>query len=114
MLIQVLIVVTAVVLGGYMVLDGVRELTGRGYIAPGGRLGPWAGVLRWAGLSPCSRFVAMWFVVHGSLVLLALVGYLVGVPGSVVLMIVLAAAALWYVTFGTLGALVIMGCVALG
>lgn len=114
MLIQALTAITAIVLGGYMVLDGVRELAGHGYIAPGGQLGPWAGVLRRAGLDPRSRFVASWFVAHGSLILLTLICHLVGIPGSAVLMVVLAVAALWYLPFGTLGALVIIGCVALG
>lgn len=114
MLTPVLITLSAVVVGGYMLLDGVRELTGRGYVAPGGRLGPWASVLQKIGIDPRSRPVAAWFAVHGLLVLLTLVCYLAGVPGSPALMGALAAAALWYLPFGTLGALVIIACLVLG
>ena len=45
---------------------------------------------------------------------MTLVCYLAGVPGSPALMGALAAAALWYLPFGTLGALVIIACLALG
>lgn len=39
---HVVIILVAVIVAGYMILDGLRELSGRGYLAPGGRLGPWA------------------------------------------------------------------------
>ena len=43
MLTPVLITLSAIVVGGYMLLDGVRELTGRGYM--GLPSGWWTGAL---------------------------------------------------------------------
>ena len=57
--------ILVVVVAGYMILDGVRELSGAGYIAPGGELGPWAGLLRRLGIDPHTPGVAMVFVGYG-------------------------------------------------
>ena len=47
---------------GFMIIDGVRELSGAGYIAPGGELGQWAGLLKRLGIDPHAPGVAMVFV----------------------------------------------------
>ena len=36
----IVIGVLVMIVAGFMIIDGVRELSGAGYIAPGGELGP--------------------------------------------------------------------------
>ena len=103
----IIIGVLVVVVAGYMIFDGVRDLSGAGYIAPGGELGPWAGLLKRLGIDPHTPGVAMVFVGYGIALLGAFAYYLTGsFAGGIALIVV---AALWYLPFGTVGCLVVIG-----
>jgi len=101
----------AVVVAGYMLLDGIRELSGAGYIAPGGELGPWARLLERLGVDPHATGVAAAFVGYGVLLIGALVYYLTGSSAGGVVIIGVAALGLWYLPFGTIGCLLLIGLV---
>lgn len=103
--------VLVVIVAGYMILDGVRELSGKGYIAPGGALGPWAGLLTRLGIDPYATGVAAVFVGYGVVLLGALVYYLTGSFAGGVALIVVAILGLWYLPFGTVGCLIAIGLV---
>lgn len=98
-----------VIVAGYMLFDGIRELSGVGYIAPGGELGPWAGLLKRIGIDPHSTAVAVVFVGYGVALLAAFVFYLTGSFAGGVVLVVVAALGLWYLPFGTVGCLVVIG-----
>ena len=105
----IIIGVLVVVVAGYMIFDGVRELSGAGYIAPGGELGPWAGLLKRLGIDPHTPGVAMVFVGYrhraaGRVRLLPHGSFAGGIA-----LIVVAVLGLWYLPFGTVGCLVVIG-----
>jgi hypothetical protein len=104
----IIIGVLVVVVAGYMIFDGVRELSGAGYIAPGGELGPWAGLLKRLGIDPHTPGVAMVFVGYGIALLGAFAYYLTGSFAGGIALIVVAVLGLWYLPFGTVGCLVVI------
>ena len=101
------VVALLVIVGGYMVFDGVRALTVGDYLTPSsgeyaGQLGPWSGLVEALGIAPRSTAMKGTFVVLGALHLLAAV--LLAVSGSAVagwLAVVAALSGLWYLPFGT-------------
>ena len=101
--------ILVVIVAGFMIVDGVRELPGAGYIAPGGELGPWGGLLKRLGIDPHAPGVAMVFVGYGVALLGAFISYLMGSFTGGVALIAVAALGLWYLPFGTVGCLVVIG-----
>ena len=101
-----LIVLLVVLVGGFMLLDGLRALIAGDYTTPRmgahvGELGPWARVVSMLGIPPRSLGMKIAFIVYGLVYLVAGVLFVVGVVPAVVL-IVAAAVGLWYLPFGTL------------
>jgi hypothetical protein len=100
------IVVLALCPGLWMSFDGGRALIVGDYVTPRsgeyfGRLGPWAGVVRAAGLEPRSGAVKSVILALGALWLVAAAAVAFGVPRAEVGVLVLAVATLWYLPIGT-------------
>ena len=87
---RVFAVALAVLTGGYMVVDGAE-------------LGPWAALLRAAGVTPVSRPVEFVFVTIGTAWLAAAI--LLARGRAARLAAFASVATLWYLPFGTLVAL---------
>ena len=101
-----IIVAVGSLLGVYMAFDGCRALTVGDYLTPrqgpyGGQLGPWAGLLRGAGLEPRSNLVKTGFVVYGICWLALALSFAAGKAWSWLPLVILSALSLWYVPVGT-------------
>ncbi len=106
-----------VVVGGFMFFDGVRALTVGDYLTPSrgkyaGRLGPWSRLIEAVGIEPRSRVMKLGFVLIGTAHLVGAGTLAVSVsPVSEWLVLVAALLGIWYLPFGTLGDLVVLGLV---
>ena len=101
-----LIVLLVALVGGFMLLDGLRALIAGDYTTPrtgahAGELGPWARVVSAVGIPPRSRGMKIAFVVYGLAYVAAGVLFAMGLA-PVVALVVVAALGLWYLPFGTL------------
>lgn len=101
------VVALLVIVGGYMVFDGVRALTVGDYLTPSsgeyaGQLGPWSRLVDALGIPPRGTPMKVSFVVLGTLHLAA-AGFLAssGSAAAAWLAGVAAASGLWYLPFGT-------------
>jgi hypothetical protein len=106
-LIRLLVVLLALVEGGWMTFDGTRALTVGDYITPrtgprAGQLGPWQHVVRAVGIDPRSTVMKTVFVAYGLAWLCILVAFVRGAEWAWIAMMIAAAGALWYLPVGTL------------
>ena len=91
----------SVLLGSYMLFDGLHALVTGEYVTVAGRLGPWAAILAIEHIDPHGRFIELGFLALG-------VGWLVHSAfvfrdaRSRVATTILCVLTLWYVPFGTL------------
>ena len=112
------VVLLALVEGGWLAFDGARALVVGDYVTPrsgeyAGQLGPWADLVSAAGIEPRSTLMksihlglgAAWLVVTGAFVLRRRRAW----HG----MLLCAIATLWYLPFGTLLSLVQIGLLLL-
>jgi len=102
----------AIVLGGWMLLDGLRAFIRGDYLTPksgayAGQLGPWAALLQRMGIAPRSALVKGLHLAVGAAWLVSAAGlwldatwWRTGMAGA-------ALVSLWYLPFGTLGALIV-------
>ena len=102
-----IIVVLAVLNGGWMVVDGSRALLNGDYLTPksgprAGQLGPWANIVSSVGIAPRSSLMKWLFVGLGAVYLAAAVALMLGLPGAPTVLIIVAVLGLWYLPFGTL------------
>ncbi len=98
----------------WMVFDGSRALVKGSYVTASsgpraGQLGPWASIVRAASIDPNGTPVKIVLVVLGGAWLAASAAFLLGAPWGRTALFAAAAAALWYLPFGTLAALVQIG-----
>lgn len=104
-----------VVVGGFMFFDGIRALTVGDYLTPSrgkyaGQLGPWSRLIEAVGIEPRSRFMKIGFVLIGTAHLVGAGALAISVsPLSGWLSLVAAVLGIWYLPFGTLGDLVVLG-----
>lgn len=108
------VVLLALVVAGFMVIDGSRALWVGDYFTPqsgehAGQLGPWSHVVAALGIGPRSTLMKMVFVVFGSIWLLLIILFALGVRGAWWGMFIAAVASLWFLPFGT-----ILGVVQIG
>jgi hypothetical protein len=113
-----LIVLLVALVGGFMLLDGVRALVGGDYTTPregihAGELGPWAKLVSAVGIPPRSTGMKVAFVVYGLAYLTAVVLFALGIVPAIVLVAV-AALGLWYLPFGTLLNAIVIVLVLIG
>ena len=92
--------------GAWMVFDGVRALTAGDYVTPrtgpyAGQLGPWASLVRRAGVEPRSVGMKTAFVLLGLAWLAAAAGYAGGVAWADRALVILSILSLWYLPIGT-------------
>lgn len=107
------IVVVALIIGGWLVFDGVRALVTGSYTMPSvgayaGQLGPWSRVVASAGLSPTGLAVKCAHVVLGAGWLVF--GFLVFRGASLAWwpLLVTAILSLWYLSLGTIAGMAVV------
>ncbi len=105
------VTVAGVVLGGWMTFDGLRALLVGDYVRLGGRLGPWADLASAAGIEPTSTGMKVAVATIGVAWLIVGVGTVVDVAWWRALAVATAVAGLWYLPFGTILGLVVLGSV---
>lgn len=107
MLLRIALVVLTISTGGFMLADGIRNLTTGTYF--GRNLGPWSVLVNSTGLDP--QHFGMVFTLLGLAWLVALAGLLLraewGIPSAVTVGI----ATLWYLPVGTFFALLYLALV---
>lgn len=92
---------------GWFAFDGAHALLTGDYVTPSsgshaGQLGPWAGLVRSAGIDPRSTGMKTFFLAYG-VVWLATAGTLARrLPRGRAALVAFAAGAAWYLPFGTL------------
>lgn len=101
----------AVLMGCWMTFDGTRALIKGDYVTPrdgpyAGQLGPWAGLLRGAGLDPRAAAVKATFIVIGLGWLTMAIGHALGAPWARSGLLVLSVLSIWYLPVGTVLAIV--------
>lgn len=106
-----LVIVLALLDGGFMAFDGTRALISGDYIRPqageyAGQLGPWAKLIRKAGIDPESTLMKLIFVLYGFAWLAVIAGFALKKPWGWMAMLVFAAASVWYLWVGTISSLV--------
>ena len=92
--------------GGWMTFDGARALIVGDYVTPksgshAGQLGPWAALLRKAGVDPRSTAVKWTFIVEGIATIGSLVALLCGASWGTTACLACAIVGLWYLPVGT-------------
>lgn len=107
------IVVVALIVGGWMFFDGARALVTGSYTTPGsgayaGQLGPWARLVESAGLDPRGLALKLAHVILGASWLAF--GLLVfrGVSFAWWFLLATAILSLWYLPFGTIAGAVVV------
>jgi len=102
-----IVLVLAVLEGGWLAFDGGRALVVGDYVTPrsgqyAGQLGPWAKVVASVGIEPRSTLMKSIHLVLGVAWLGVAVCFALGQPWARTGMLVCAALGLWYLPFGTL------------
>ena len=102
--------------GLWMAFDGLKALTVGDYVTPksgrfAGQLGPWAQLRRAVGLEPRSMAVKLLHVLYGLGYSASGALYLVRGPAMRKQLVVAACLGLWYLPFGTLLNLLVVGLV---
>lgn len=101
-----LVAVLGFVEGGWMLFDGLRRLIVGDYVRIDGRLGPWAQIVSAFGIDPMS--MGLPFAVLGVLWIAGCAGLLLGRPWGWKLTLAMAMISLFYLTFGTMVAFVVL------
>jgi hypothetical protein len=96
----------AVLLGAWLLFDGIRALTAGDFATAtgeshAGRLGPWASLLRGLGIDPRHPAVKLAHVLLGLCWFAACLGVVVRAPWARIAVIGVGVASLWYLPFGT-------------
>ena len=105
------VVALALFVGGWFAFEGGRALVVGDYITPksgrfAGQLGPWSKVVWAVGIEPQSTMMKTIFLVYGLVWIVIVICFIAGLPWAWWAMLIAAAAALWYLPFGTLLGLV--------
>lgn len=114
---RVLIVVIALLVGGWLLFDGARAFIVGDYVTPSsgdyaGRLGPWAGLLEAVGLNPRGGVAKGLHLATGAAWGIAVVAMITSRQWAAWAVVVAAIASLWYLPFGTIGGIVALAMVA--
>ncbi len=102
-----IVVVLALVEGGWLLFDGLHAMLTGDYVTPNsgqyaGRLGPWSKLWLAIGVDPRGFFVQSVHVALGALWMVSLVAFVTGAPWAWPAMLACAIAGIWYLPFGTL------------
>ena len=109
-----LIVALAVISAGWLTFDGLHALVTGDYVTPSsgqhaGQLGPWSKLFEAIGVEPRSFAVKCLHVAVGGVWLVVIGAFAFRVPNAWYLMLAGAIATAWYLPFGTLISLVVIG-----
>jgi hypothetical protein len=112
-----IVVALGLLAGGWMLFDGVRAFVVGDYVTASegdyaGKLGPWSKVVERLGVDPRSPLVKSLFVLQGLAWIAVMIWFAMRPAEANTVAVVLAAAALWYLPFGSiagLGQLAILG-----
>ncbi len=109
-----IVVVLALVAAGWLAFDGAYALISGDYVTPrsgphAGALGPWSKLFTAIGIDPRSAVVKSLHLIIGIAWLGATLLFALGVRRAWLAMMLCAVAALWYLPFGTLISLVVIG-----
>jgi len=101
------VVLLALIEGGWLAFDGGHALVTGDYITPrsgqhAGQLGPWSKLVTVVGIDPRSTLMKSIHVVLGVVWIVMLVCFVLGVSWAWLGMLICAVAGLWYLPFGTL------------
>jgi hypothetical protein len=102
-----LVILLALVEGGWLAFDGVHALATGDYVTPksgqyAGQLGPWSKLVSAVGIEPRSTLMKSIHVVLGAAWIVMMVGLAFGAGWAWWGMLLCAVAALWYLPFGTI------------
>ena len=109
-----IVIVLALQQAGWMAYDGGRALAVGDYVTPrsgryAGQLGPWSKLVAHVGIEPRSPLMKSIFLATGVVWLGVLAAYVLRRRGAGVAMMLMAAATLWYLPFGTLSSALQIG-----
>ncbi len=112
------IVVVALVAAGWLAFDGAHALISGDYVTPksgshAGQLGPWSKVFDAMGIDPRSLLVKWLHLLVGAAWLGAIVWFALRARRAWIAMLIGAVAGLWYVPFGTVISLLVIGLLLL-
>ena len=100
---RIVIVIIAVVVGGWLTLDGTRALVKGDYLtASGGKLGPWARLVAGIGIDPRSFAMKCVHVGLGVAWLLSAILFIASVTIGWHVLLGCSILTLWYLPLGTL------------
>jgi hypothetical protein len=105
-----IVIILALLDGGFMAFDGTRALLAGDYIRPqsgeyAGQLGPWAKLVRKIGIDPESTRMKLIFAVYGFAWIAVIVCFALKKPWAWNAMLICAAASLWYLWIGTMSSI---------
>lgn len=108
-----IVLVLALVSAGWMTFDGGRALVVGDYVTPksgqyAGQLGPWSKLVSAVGIEPRSTLMKFIFLIMGSVWLIIMVCFALGLPWAWWGMLICAALTLWYLPFGTLVSILVI------
>ena len=108
-----IVLILALVQGGWLAFDGVHAFTRGDYVTPrsgahAGELGPWSQIVTAAGIEPRSTLMKSTHVLLGVAWLIAAAGFLLRSPWSRRAMLLCAIASLWYLPVGTILSLAVL------
>lgn len=110
-LVNWIIIICALLVAGWLVVDGARALIVGEYVTPksgkfAGQLGPWSKIVTKVGIEPRSTEMKLIFLIYGIVWLGLIVSYFLQISWSWWGMLVAAVLSLWYIPFGTILGLV--------
>ncbi|HZZ64692.1 MAG TPA: hypothetical protein VFE17_04275 [Candidatus Baltobacteraceae bacterium] len=105
-------VILGMLQGLFMLVDGLHAWITGSYFAPGGQVGPWAGVVAAAGIPPFSLTMKLVFVILGGAYILSGAAYAL-YPRRAIYFAAVAVLTLWYLPLGTILSLIVLVCIAL-
>ncbi|MFQ5690721.1 MAG: hypothetical protein ACE5HQ_10665 [Gemmatimonadota bacterium] len=100
------VLVLALIEGGWLTFDGGRALVVGDYVTPrsgrhAGQLGPWSKIVWAVGIEPRSTLMKSIHLALGLVWLAVMLGFALGLSWAWTAMVVCAALGLWYLPFGT-------------
>jgi hypothetical protein len=112
------IIVLAFISAGWLAFDGAHALVTGDYVTPrsgphAGQLGPWSKLFTAMGLDPRSLFIRWLHLFIGTAWLGAIGSFACRVRRAWGAMVLCAVAGLWYLPFGTLISLIVIGMLML-
>jgi hypothetical protein len=113
-----IVVVIALVAGGWMLFDGLHAFATGDYVTPAsgaraGELGPWAALVEALGIEPRSTLMKTVFVAYGAAWLIVAAAFALGERWTLGPMRALAFGALWYLVIGTVLSVLLLVLLAL-